>query len=121
MMNRELIEVGMRMLGAVVEELALPPDLKAALARIAEEVGKFVATTTPRGPTAIDELSAHSQRAVLNVSGIAALVAQAGADAGQVQEVIRGYLLHQAMDEADVVRALLRLPLAAKAEQESVH
>ena len=121
MMNRELIEVGMRMLGAVVEELALPPDLKATLARIAEDVGKFMANTTPRGPTAIDELSAHSQRAVLNVSGIAALVAQAGADAGQIQEVIRGYLLQQATGEADVVRALLHLPLAAKGEQQSVH
>lgn len=121
MMNRELIEVGMRMLGAVVEELALPPDLKATLARIAEDVGKFMANTTPRGPTAIDELSAHSQRAVLNVSGIAALVAQAGADAGQIQEVIRGYLLQQATGEADVVRALLHLPLAAKAGQEGVH
>lgn len=119
-MNRELIEMSVRMAGAIFEELALPQDLKSALLRIIGEVQQL-AQRQPPGPAIGDDLAAQSQRTILNIAGLAALVMRAGADPAHVRELINGYLLQHAAIEADLVRSLLALPRAGQSSQGNLH
>lgn len=120
-MNRELIEMSVRMAGAIFEELALPQDLKSALLRIIGEVQQLAQRHPPEGPAIGDDLATQSQRAILNIAGLAALVMRTGADPAHVRELINGYLLQHAAIEAELVRSLLALPRAGQSAQGNLH
>lgn len=126
-MNRDLLESGARVLGAIVETLEIPTELKGSLQDLIERVAVSLrrpAPPTTSGPSIVDDLttlSHQSQRSILNVSGTVALVTGLGIDEARVREVIRGHLLQQALHEVDTVRSLLALPLAAQGSRESFH
>lgn len=127
-MNRELMEAGARVLGAMVETMDWPTELKGSVQELIERMAVLLRQPPPRpvaaGPSIVDDLTAlsqHSQRAILNISGTAALVAAFGIDEARIREVVRGHLLQQALHDADTVRALLALPLAAQGPREGLH
>jgi hypothetical protein len=111
-MNKETFEAASRLLGVILGGIGLPPEVAEAIQRVAdrmvEELGRR--GVSPGGLSLTDELTAESQRAIVNIAGIAHLVMRMGAPPEHVRELIRGHLLHQAAGEQQLVHALLALP-----------
>lgn len=111
-MNKETFDAVLRLLGTVLSELGVSPEFTEGMQRIADRMAEDLGRrgATPGGPTLTDELTAESQRAIVNVAGIAHLVLRMGAPPEHVRELIRGHLLKQAAGEQQLVHALLALP-----------
>lgn len=127
-MNRDLMEAGARVLGAMVETMDWPTELKGSVQELIERMAVLLRQPPPRpvaaGPSIVGDLtvlSQQSQRAVLNLSGTVALVTGLGVDEARVREVVRAHLLRQALHDADTVHQLLALPLAAQGPREGLH
>lgn len=116
-MNKETLEATSRLLGVILGELGLPTEVMEAIQRVAsrmlDELGRRGVSSG--GPSLMEELSAESQRSIVNIVGVANLVRQMGAPPVHVRELIRNHLLHQVIAEQQLVHALLALPRQAQA------
>jgi hypothetical protein len=116
-MNKETLEAASHLLGAILGELGLSPEVMEAIQRVAgrmlDEMGRRGVSSG--GPSLMQELSAESQRSIVNIVGVANLVRQMGVPPDHVRELIRNHLLHQLVGEQQLVHALLALPRQAQA------
>lgn len=128
-MTKETLEAASKILGVLLDELAVPPEFveraRRAADRILAEVersGLAAVLARTAGPTISDELLWHSQRSTMNIAQIAALVVSLGVHPDRVRTLVRGHIYDQTVQEQELIQAILALPaLTARTREDGLH